>query len=98
MVLESQLQPGSASPLGSAPIREQFGPPSLTCVRDVPSGRILSTRTLRQLLTFWSTTKRIQSSRDQAGSPHCKSLIAPLALAIRCTLEPSGDIDQSVPP
>src|SRR6266852_9665951 len=90
MVLPSELQPGSASPLCSKPVGVQFGPPSLTCVRDEPSGRILSVRTLKHPSTFWAPVKRIQSSDDQAISPHCRSSMAPLSLAICRGLEPSG--------
>src|SRR5271165_819645 len=92
MVLPCELQPGSASPLCSKPGGVQFGPPSLTWVRDEPSGRILSVRTLKHPLTFWATLKRIQSSDDQAMSPHCRSSMEPLSLAICCGLPPSGSI------
>src|ERR1700690_2812111 len=83
MVLPSALHPGSASPLCSKPIGVQLGPPSLSFVRDVPSGRILSVRTLKQLLFVGSTcatTNRIQSSLDHAMSAMSSSSATPLAL------------------
>src|ERR1700730_16649672 len=96
MILPSELQPGSASPLCSKPGGVQFGPPSLTFVRDEPAGRSLSVLTLKHPLTFWATLKRIQSSEDQAMSPHCKSSMAPLDLATCRGFAPSGSIVQMV--
>src|SRR5271157_4906317 len=55
------------------------GLPSVTWVRAVPSGRILSSRVLKQLLVFWATTKRIQPSLDQASLPRAWSSKAPLS-------------------
>src|ERR1700683_3847580 len=96
MVFESQLQPGSASPLCSAPGGVQFGPPSLTWVRCEPLGRILSVRTLKQPFTFCATLKSIQLSRDQARSPQNRSSSAPLALATFVGFEPSAATVQIV--
>ena len=66
IVLPSALKPGSASPVCSIPSGVQFGPPSVTWVRSLPSGRILSMRTLKQPSMLWPTVNRIQSSLDQA--------------------------------
>src|ERR1700676_5368630 len=90
MNLPSLDQPGSASPTASLPAGVQLGPPSVTLVRAEPSGRILSTRELQKLpLTVCPTTKRIQSSRDQAMSPQTQSSGAPLALPTVCVFAPS---------
>src|SRR5713101_3586877 len=91
MVFPSARKPGSASPLCSFPAGVQFGPPSLTWVLAVPSGRTLSTRVLKQpSVPTCATTKKIQSSLDQAGSPNVGSDGGPAGATISCGSEPSA--------
>src|SRR5262249_21785557 len=89
IVWPSLLQPGSASPTTSALGGVQLGPPSVICVRSVPSGRILSSRALKQPPGSWPTPNRIQSSLDHAGSPQILSSSEPDGPLSRCTCEPS---------
>ena len=98
MVFPSALKPGSASPFCSLPGGVQLGPPSLTCVRAVPSGRILSIRDLKQPLVYCATVKRIQSSLDHAKSFHLLSSRPSLGAPTKRGFDPSASMIQSESP
>jgi hypothetical protein len=70
----------------------------VTFVRLEPSGRILSSRAVKQPFNAWATVNRIQSSLDQAKSYQRWSSAAPPGPPTKRRSEPSAPIVQSSSP